>query len=173
MKKIVDACFHTYFGNNPFCVIKNVIPILFFGNIENYFNSNTKVVTVALNPSSAEFLDTSGFYSIDFRFKGAPATYSYSPQDYLKYIHAISNYFDYNPYSSWFWHNEKVLRFFNTSYHGKFVEDKAETVRPFENTAVHIDLMAPVATNPVWGKLKTFEKDLHIINSPVSDKRIG
>ena len=160
MKSIVDSCFHTYYGSNPGCVIRNVIPILFFGNLEAYLGSDKRVVSVALNPSLAEFLDTSGSYSIDFRFRGAPVSYSYSQSDYLAYIHALSNYFDYNPYLNWFWHNEKVLRHFNTSYRGIFCKYGPNKKFKIENTALHIDLKAPVATDPVWGKLSTADKTL-------------
>lgn len=150
MKPIVDNCFRIYYGSNPSCVIPNVMPILFFGNLDAYFKSEKRVVTVALNPSALEFLTSSG-YSIAYRFHGAPSTYSFSQQDYLKYIQSVSNYFVYNPYMRWFWYNEKILRYFNASYQGRFCGYM--TTEKFEKTALHIDLKAPVATDPVWGKL--------------------
>jgi len=36
-------------------VVKPAIPILFFGNIIEYLNSDIKMITVALNPSDKEF----------------------------------------------------------------------------------------------------------------------
>lgn len=53
----------------------------------------------------------------------------------------------------WFWHNEKVLRLFDTSYQGEFCEYKNDSGKVFRNTALHIDLKAPVATDPVCEKL--------------------
>jgi hypothetical protein len=38
-------------------IVKSSIPILFFGNIEEYFSSKIKIVTAATNPSDKEFID--------------------------------------------------------------------------------------------------------------------
>ena len=44
---------------NNYCelnfVIKPSLPILYFGNVKDYFKSDFKVITAALNPSDAEF----------------------------------------------------------------------------------------------------------------------
>ena len=47
----------THFNNykDEDWVTKNSIPILFFGNINKYLESPTKIITVAKNPSHNEF----------------------------------------------------------------------------------------------------------------------
>lgn len=151
---IVSDCFHDYYGpNNPACVLRDVVPILWFGDMDAYWASEKKIVTVAVNPSDKEFI-VNGVCSINNRFPGAPANYdSHNPQHFVAYMNAMNGYFKNNAYTKWFWHNEKVLRLFDASYQGVFCEYKNDSGKVFRNTALHIDLKAPVATDPVWGKL--------------------
>ena len=61
IKDIVRDCFHDYYGpNNPACVLRNVVPILWFGDMDAYWESEKKIVTVAVNPSKLEFPDDKG-----------------------------------------------------------------------------------------------------------------
>ena len=72
-------------------VVKPSIPILFFGNLENYKNSKLKIITVALNPSDKEF-------PIEGkpRFSFCPAELSESDAD--KYMQTLSQYFERNEF---------------------------------------------------------------------------
>lgn len=150
---IVSDCFRDYYGSgNPACVLRGVVPILWFGDMDAYRESEKKIVTVAVNPSYKEFQDDKGKSSIGYRFPGAPANYDpHNPQHFEAYKNAMDSYFKNKPYTKWFWHNEKVLRLFDASYQGTFCTYKNDSEEAFTNTALHIDLKAPVATYPVWG----------------------
>ena len=68
---IVSDCFHDYYGpGNPACVLRDVVPILWFGDMDAYWASEKKIVTVAVNPSDKEFI-VNGVCSINNRFPGA------------------------------------------------------------------------------------------------------
>lgn len=153
LKTIVGDCFRDYYeADNPECVLRGVVPILWFGDMEAYKASEKKIVTVAVNPSKSEFQDDKGVSSIGYRFPGAPANYdSRNPQNFVAYKNAMDSYFRTNPYMRWFWHNERVLRLFGASYQGTFCTYKNDSGEAFMNAALHIDLKAPVATDPVWG----------------------
>ena len=59
---------------NNYCklnfVIKPSLPILYFGNVKDYFKSDFKVITAALNPSDAEFKE----------FKNSDPSYARFPE---------------------------------------------------------------------------------------------
>lgn len=152
---IVSNCYYDYHKpGNPACVLRDVVPILWFGDMDAYFASEKKIVTVAVNPSKLEFQDDKGISSIRYRFPETPANYdSHNPQHFVAYKNAMDGYFKNNPYVKWFWHNEKVLRLFDVSYQGMLCSYKNDSGEAFTNTALHIDLKAPAATDPVWGKL--------------------
>lgn len=128
------------------CVINNSVPIIWFGNIEKYFSSKTKIITVALNPSKSEFPED------EIRFPEAIK----NPDSLDALYESLNNYFITNPYYSWFRHYEKILNHFNASYNGN---GKMRIVdKKFENTSIHIDIYTAIATNPVWSKLKKEER---------------
>lgn len=117
------------------------IPILYFGNLDDYEASDLRIVTAALNPSDAEFPLASPLS----RF---PNLASYRPaQPTARRLAALQSaynaYFDVNPYIKWFGNLEHVLTGFCASYR-----------RGAKRTALHTDLMSPVATHPTWSKLK-------------------
>jgi len=116
------------------------IPILYFGNLNEYERSDKRIVTVALNPSGAEFPVAAPF----LRF---PALQSYSPtqqqaERFATLRSGYDAYFDNAPYMQWFGHFEHVLSGFGAS----FLEGPTRR-------ALHTDLMSPVATQPTWSKL--------------------
>ena len=120
-------------------VVKDSIPIVWFGDIDAYFASNLKVVTIGLNPSDQEF-SSKRFDIIDFDNGNID-----SQIDQLK--KTLCNYFKKNPYWKWFNKYKKLLDAKNCSYEN----NKG-------NTAIHIDLMTAIATNPTWSRLKQNEK---------------
>lgn len=129
--QLVDNAFdHFDEFKDGYGVVPKSSPILFFGNLADYQQSQRKIVTVGLNPSNAEFTDER------FNFPYAPR------QDKEKYIKSLSDYFVFNPLV-WFDPYNKFLRYFDASFYpGK------------SNIALHTDLLSPLATNPTWSKLK-------------------
>lgn len=132
-------------NDNPLCkgcIVKDSIPIVHFGNLENYQNSMRRILTIGLNPSNNEFTEKR-FEIIDFK-KG-------NERDNIERLHSTLNkYFEVNPYNKWFYNNEFVLNVLGATYYENPVYDTG-----FENydKAVHIDIYSSIATDPTWGKL--------------------
>ena len=130
--------------NNPI-VVKNSIPIVWFGDIDKYINSTKRILTVGLNPSDKEFtekrFDIIAFDNIQNEIIANNLTAT------------LNNYFYFRPYKKWFNNYEKILHIFNCSYGGKM-----PTNYSYENQAIHIDLYSSIATSPTWGKLTEAEK---------------
>ena len=53
------------------------------------------------------------------------------------------------PYTNWFKNPEYALRALDASYGGKMTN----TQEAYHNTAIHIDIKCPLATDPTWSKL--------------------
>ena len=121
--------------NNNF-VVKESIPVVWFGNIEEYFKSEKKIITVSLNPSKVEFEEE--------RFGNALNNPSVD-----ELYKAYNNYFNDNPYQKWFRNYEKILNIFKASYGGKMNAHNTS----FDNYSIHIDIGSPIATDPTWGRL--------------------
>lgn len=139
LKKCED---HYELFKNEKYVVRQSIPILFFGDIEEYFSSKIKIVTAALNPSDKEFFDDNS-KPID-RF----------PDRKLKDNNytALKNYFEEKPYKEWFDESfEPILNGIKSSYYSH---------KGFSNRAIHTDLCSPLATSPTWKDLnKYYRKD--------------
>ena len=122
-------------------VVRPSIPILFFGDREQYFASPLKVVTVGLNPSRKEF-------PVGDRFARFPASRDVYPgilevDEYSAYLTALSDYFRVSPYTDWFDGSFKeILQGMEASFY-----DGAK------NTALHTDLCSSLATDPTWRRL--------------------
>lgn len=146
-------------------VVPASIPILWFGDIEAYAKSKVKIVTVGLNPSCWEFKEKKNdTYQVSLRFpkaSGLQLSGNLTTQDVRTYYDAMNEYFTTKPYTKWFRHNERVLNELNASYipltPEKITQDNLG--KTFDNTAIHLDLYAPLATDPVWGELKKAEKN--------------
>lgn len=138
-------------------IVSPSIPILYFGDIEEYASSKIKIVTVALNPSSLEFKQHKDeVHSSFFRFSDWEKT--------KNHYSALNKYFkkDSNPLD-WFNNSfEPLLNGLNASY----FSDKN-----YENRVLHTDLCSPLATEKGWTdfskekpteakKLMAFGKDL-------------
>lgn len=132
--------------------IPHTIPIDWFGNRNEYEQSDIRIVTVGLNPSDIEFKesDKATTYSTKYRFTstqvGVPATY---PQ-------AWNEYFTYNPYN-WFNNFERVLQGAKASYGGHSPEGIGEHDHPTQR-AIHTDLCSSEATLPTWSQLSQADK---------------
>lgn len=131
-------------------VVKPSIPIIWFGNLENYKKSSLKIVTISINPSENEFKDNDGNLSF-WRFNRINEDFSkkctLNNTDKQILVDAYNSYFETNPYLSYFDYYNKILKdYFDCSYNGQK-----------GNSAIHIDLYTPIATT-FWKELDTKEK---------------
>jgi len=145
INKVVTETFNEYYSIHSDSVIKDLIPILWFGDMNKYLNSDNKIVTVSLNPSNNEFGNIK---------KGIAYTTQYRFPDYdgstESLITAFNNYFklERNPYNSWFKASfSAILQSFDASHY-----DLAK------NNALHTDIAIPYATDPTWTGLTNLEK---------------
>lgn len=109
-------------------------PILFFGDLEAYWASNPRVLTVGLNPSDKEFPPESPFR----RF---PKASEITREKDGKYLDSLSEYFATHPYR-WFRSYELVLNGLDSSF-----------CPGNRRTALHTDIGSPVATRPTWRRI--------------------
>ena len=126
--------------------VNPAIPILFFGNLNSYCSSRTRILTVGLNPSLIEFPGKRAFR----RFPLAKGVSENEPDRYLQ---ALSDYFCTCPYCKWFRGFELMLNGMGASY-----------CKGQPSTALHTDICSPIATEPTWSHLdpevkKALEKD--------------
>ena len=121
------------------------VPILFFGNLGAYRASPLRVLTVGLNPSLHEFPEKEPFR----RF---PALAGEGDPEPSRYLDAMSDYFDIDPYSAWFNTFKPLLKGMEASFYGGGA-----------SRALHTDICSPVATSPTWNDLD--EADRKILES--------
>lgn len=136
-------------------VVPGSIPILWFGDLECYANSEKRVVTIGINPSRREFghIHNNVFTSdLTLRF---PISKSSTVPNLDNYICAMSQYFRNNPLLQWFWPNEIALNACGSTYGGGKVKPYKNAV--FSNVGLHIDVVSPLATKP-WGYLNSVEQ---------------
>lgn len=117
-------------------------PVPFFGDI-----ARATVVTVGLNPSSREFLDSDGEELVGpsrrFHTLSSLGLQSWSEAD-VGHLHRIlatcRSYFMGNPYNHWFGRLDKLIRGTSRSYYRLC------------RAACHLDVV-PYATLPKWAEL--------------------
>lgn len=138
------------------------VPILWFGDYRRYRSSETKILTLAINPSNAEFeeenSDGSKMPSV-FRFPLASKCVgkkSLSAKKKASLVDAWNRYFETAPYP-WFKQFMPVLTELDSSYYSS---------DGTTNRALHIDLVTPIATSEPWSKVKAGKKD--IVNDSLS-----
>ena len=113
------------------------MPILYFGDLDKYRQSPLRIVTAALNPSRVEFPATSPFRRFPHAANWMRAD---SPRARREAVQtALNRYFVTSPYRAWFDSLEHVLAGFGSGFYGHRA-----------NTALHTDLLSPVATDPTW-----------------------
>ena len=126
-------------------IVKNSIPIIWFGDLERYQASPVKIVTVGLNPSWHEFLNDNSNPLSHERFCKVDLS-SFARSGIIALYSTLNAYYDgenANPYMPYFGQYEKLLNGIQASYFGNFCQ----------NTAVHIDAYFAMATLPRWGEL--------------------
>jgi hypothetical protein len=143
--ELTNSILKQYSLVNQTSTVKGVIPILWFGDMNKYFNSDKKIVTVSLNPSNNEFgNDKKGIaYNTQYRFPDYDGTIE-------SLVIAFNNYFklNRNPYNSWFKASfGAILQSFDASHYDIN-----------KNNALHTDIAIPYATDPTWKGLSNAEK---------------
>ena len=138
-KKLYQKTFKHYDNFKDDDKIVGGHPILFFGDLEKYFESVKKVVTIGINPSFNEFEENR------FR-KNIKTPYSLE--------HSLCNYFrrdkGRNPYTNWFDNYNKYLKEFNSTF---------KNIPSYPNRVIHTDICSPLATNPTWSEIERRLKD--------------
>lgn len=121
-------------------VVRPSIPILFFGDSEAYKHSGRRIVTVGLNPSRVEFPEGEPFrrFPVAASLRGTTRLTGF----YDRYLQALNQYFNLDPYSAWFGTFEPLLAGLRCSFY-----------RGSRDAALHTDLCSPLATDPTWSKL--------------------
>jgi len=124
-------------------VINPCLPILYFGDINDYLRSDFKIITAALNPSDLEFKEAKSDVPSFFRF---PEFNDSVESLYL----ALNNYFNIKPYIKWFGKKGVAKSGFLPVLNGL---ETCYYKNSKNNTALHTDLCSPIATNPTWSRL--------------------
>ena len=125
-------------------VVTPSLPILYFGDLDAYANSELKIITVGKNPSDNEFRLTK---SDSFSF----VRFLNWNENTRNLIPSLNPYFKDKPLSQWFSCFEPILNGMSSSYYHK--------EQP--NTALHTDICSPLATEPTWSRLsKKTQNDL-------------
>lgn len=169
---LINLCWNHYnkVKNNKF-VVNPSIPILWFGDLEAYFDSDIKIVTVGSNPSDLEFaLENRRKKDLDKnllpitpsfkRFIGAESIFEklhLSYDESKTYSLILNNYFKNKEHYDWFSCFEPVLNGLSASYYKSGVyrqKDEFYRVNSYNNIAIHTDIYSPIATNPTWSNLK-------------------
>lgn len=143
LKDLLDKCWNAFddVHDQPF-VVKNAVPVLYFGDIDRYFASELKVVTVGLNPSLAEFPQDDPF----LRFPLAREAGGSRPRNLADHLTALNWYFRIKPYKKWFGSLEPILEGLGASYYRGM------------DLALHTDICSPIATAPTWSGLAKDER---------------
>ncbi len=136
-------------------VVSPSMPILYFGDALSYSRSERKVVTVGLNPSYREFGSQSQGYTIGLRFALASniiTSRTMSNEQFCDcYQQSLNQYFEANPYWTWFRNFEPLLNALGTDYRSNLATS---------GRALHTDICSPLATFPTWSKLKGTARSL-------------
>lgn len=126
------------------CVVQPSLPILYYGNLPQYLQSEFKTITVGINPSPRLF-PSHNPYSC---FPTATSFEQIMAQSKIElYLNLLNSYFQTNPYYQWFVGYDYFLKPLNTSYTAA------------QNTAIHLDFCSAIATNPTWSKLQQQHPD--------------
>lgn len=127
-------------------IVPKSIPIVWFGDIESYFKSKIKIVTIALNPSKNEFPE-----AFDPTVKPRFIVKSLVTDEL--YV-ALNEYFKFNPYKIWFSHFESYINMLGASFGGIM----SKGIK-YDNIALSIDYYSSIATNPTFSKLSECKKN--------------
>ena len=138
-------------------IVKPAVPILYFGDINPYFESEIKIITVGKNPSLIEFCRKKGELYSFLRFPDW--------EEEQNYAAALNSYFECKPYKSWFSSYEAILNGINASYYSSVNQT---------NRVIQTDICSPVATDPTWTELsQDSQKELFDVGFQLWQELIG
>jgi len=135
-------------------VIAKTTPVISFGDF-----TTSRIATLGINPSSAEFLSAGKLLVGDKQRLAVDVDGRFSPVDIW---FGCQHYFRRNPYWSWFKHLEELLNQVGASY---------------KENACHLDL-SPWATDPIFGKLSPeqqknlLQHDRELLNWQIAESPI-
>jgi hypothetical protein len=118
------------------------IPIVYYGDYNQYTKSSPKVITIGINPSHLDFPPDSKLSRFPEANKIDFSQY-FDEKEYSRYLNAMNNYFKIDPLD-WFESYDRVLNGLNTSFYPN----------TSGNNALHTYICSPFATDPPWSKLK-------------------
>lgn len=130
-------------------VVQKSVPVLYFGNLQDYLSSPLRVITAALNPSANEFPSNHW----DMRFPGATETSENG------HYAALNQYFDsgHHPLWEWFVHFDALLEGMGCGF-----------LTGRSSRALHTDLCSPIATQPTYsGLTRQQQSDLEQLGMPL------
>lgn len=142
-------------------VVRNSIPILWFGDMNAYEKSDIRIVTVGINPSDVEFFHK-GVCCVGYRFpkaKGLRCKGKLLGSDVCSYKQSMNEYFTNTAphrtptwYKPWFGNYETALNALGASYNPSFYGNTEIT-----RTAIHIDMCSSIASMK-WSSLTKKQK---------------
>ena len=143
LESLVQECFQIYLQthNTSLPITSPSIPILYFGDYPAYKKSETKIITVGLNPSHREFPIEDRF----LRFRKAEKISKSSNLTHLEiqmFLDSLNDYYKDEPYK-WFGCFEPMLNGLKSSYYDN----------EYPNRVLHTDICSPLATDITWSKL--------------------
>lgn len=121
------------------------MPIAYFGDLYTYYLSKIRIITVGLNPSSQEFPRENPY----LRFQATNYQQIIDNKDYKLYEKLLCEYYQRNPYLTWFNCFQGIFRGLNASY--------LDCSR-YPNHVLHTDICSPVPTDPTWSKLSKLDR---------------
>lgn len=127
--------YHQARALHPGWVTPQSHPIAWFGDAPAFADSKLRVMTTGLNPSQVEFPPEGP----GLRFPKARGATSAGPG----YVAGLNDYFRVAAYWRWFNTYTSLLEGLGAPYAGP----------GGSSTAIHTDLLSPVATSPTWSKL--------------------
>lgn len=151
MNKIYSKALHRLetYDKTESNILEWASPILFFGKLKT-----AKIATVGLNPSNKEFLDNHStelnleqrrFHTLDSLNLGSWK--EAGTHEIRMLIKSCEEYFNNNPYNTWFKRLDYIVSGSSKSYYFPSQE------------VCHLDLI-PFATKRKWGELSNFDKNI-------------
>lgn len=131
------------------------IPLIWHGDMDKYLNSNLKVITVSLNPhyDAFEVHKTKSQFNDYTKIKDLSCLDILSNESINDLKQIYNDYF--STYKRWnddslFKVYEQLLNIVGSSYSNE----------AYKNSCLHLDMYSALATNPIWTKLSSVDKQL-------------
>ncbi|MDA4128667.1 MAG: hypothetical protein OK422_04355 [Thaumarchaeota archaeon] len=148
---LVDEARNIFLNNKATSVLPKSIPVLFFGDLSNYWNPYPRIITVGRNPSFQEF----PLNQWNCRFERSEVilrkltgnSENWDDEARGLYLTSLKKYFA-----------TKRHKWFQLGF-GGFLEGMGKSYLPLSpSNVVHTDFCSPLATRPSWSSLGDGEK---------------